>query len=61
MKNDTTDVLNAKEAAAFLKAHVGTIRSFVRRGKIPTFKVGKDRRFHREALRRRSEGQNPSL
>jgi len=61
MKNDTTDVLKAREAAGFLKAHVETIRRLARRGEIPAFKVGKDWRFHKEALRRWSEGQNPRL
>jgi excisionase family DNA binding protein len=55
-KNDT-DVLNAKEAADYLKAHVETLRRMARRGKIPAFKVGKNWRFHRDALRRWSEGQ----
>lgn len=56
MKNDS-DVLNAKEAAEYLKAHVETVRRMARRGEIPAFKVGKDWRFHKEALRRWSEGQ----
>jgi excisionase family DNA binding protein len=60
MKNDT-DVLNAKEAAAYLKAHVETIRRMARRGEIPAFKVGKDWRFHQEALLRWIDGQNPKL
>jgi excisionase family DNA binding protein len=59
VKNYNSDVLNAKEAAAFLKAHVETIRRLARRGEIPAFKVGKDWRFHQDALRRWSEEQNP--
>jgi excisionase family DNA binding protein len=58
MKNHT-DVLNAKEAAAYLKAHVETIRRMARRVEIPAFKVGKDWRFHRGALLRWIEGHNP--
>jgi len=57
MKNDS-DVLNAKEAAEYLKAHVETIRRMARRGEIPAFKVGKDWRFHRKALRQWSEGRH---
>lgn len=57
MKNNG-DVLNAKEAAEYLKAHVETVRRMARRGKIPAFKVGKDWRFHGEALRQWSEDQN---
>jgi len=58
MKNDS-DVLNAKEAAEYLKAHVETVRRMARRGEIPAFKVGKDWRFHKELLRQWSEEQNP--
>jgi len=58
MKNDS-DVVNAKEAAEYLKAHVETVRRLARRGEIPAFKIGKDWRFHKEALQRWSEGQNP--
>jgi excisionase family DNA binding protein len=58
VKNDNTDVSNAKEAAAFLKAHVETIRRLARRGEIPAFKVGRDWRFHQDAVRRWSEEQS---
>jgi excisionase family DNA binding protein len=57
MEKDT-DVLNAREAAAILKAHAVTIRRYVRCGEIPAFKVGKNWRFHRDDLRRRSYGQD---
>jgi excisionase family DNA binding protein len=49
MKSNS-DIMNARDAADFLKAHVETIRRLARRGEIPAFKVGKDWRFHREAL-----------
>ena len=55
------DVLTTKEAAAFLRAHVETIRRLARRRQIPAFKVGKDWRFHRDALRRWYEGQHARL
>ena len=35
-------VMSAKEGAAFLRAHVESIRRPARRGKIPVFKIGKD-------------------
>jgi excisionase family DNA binding protein len=57
-ESNLTDVLNAKEAAGFLKAHVETIRRMARIGEIPAFKLGKDWRFHKEALRRWMEGQH---
>lgn len=43
-------VLNAKEAADFLRAHVETIRRLARKGDIPAYKIGKDWRFRRDAL-----------
>ncbi|HOX28331.1 MAG TPA: response regulator [bacterium] len=43
-------VMNAQEAADFLGAHVETVRRLARRGDIPSFKVGKDWRFRKEAL-----------
>jgi excisionase family DNA binding protein len=45
-----SDVLNALEAADFLGAHVETVRRLARRGDIPSFKVGKDWRFRKDAL-----------
>src|SRR5512133_3899518 len=50
-------VMDAIEAAALLSAHVETVRRLARRGDIPSFKVGKDWRFKREALLRWSERQ----
>ena len=54
-----SEILNAREAASFLGAHVETVRRLARRGAIPSFKVGTDWRFSREALRRWFEGQHP--
>lgn len=45
-----SDVLNTGEAAEFLGAHVETIRRLARKGKIPSFKIGKDWRFRKEDL-----------
>ncbi len=45
-----TEILNAKEAAEFLGAHVETIRRLARNGELPAYKIGKDWRFRKEAL-----------
>lgn len=43
-------VLNAQQAADFLGAHVETVRRLARKGKIPSYKMGKDWRFRKETL-----------
>jgi excisionase family DNA binding protein len=50
-------VLNTQETAIFLGVHVETVRRLARCGEIPSFKVGKDWRFRKEALMRWSEEQ----
>lgn len=57
MKTDP-EVLNTKEAADYLKAHIETVRRLARRGEIPAFKVGKDWRFNKEALKKWTEMQH---
>ena len=57
LTNHDTQVFGITEAAAFLGAHEQTVRRLARRGAIPSFKVGKDWRFRREALLRWSEEQ----
>jgi len=52
-----SEVLTTIEAAGFLRAHVETIRRLATRGEIPSFKLGKDWRFRKEALIRWSESQ----
>lgn len=48
---DTTgDILNTKQAASLLGAHVETIRRMARKGEIPTFKIGTDWRYSKKAL-----------
>ena len=54
MKRDS-DIMNTGEAAAFLKAHIETVRRLARRGEIPAFKMGKDWRFRKESLLRWAE------
>jgi excisionase family DNA binding protein len=58
---ENTDIMSALDAAAFLGAHVETIRRLARRGEIPSFKVGKDWRFRRATLRQWSETQRTRL
>ena len=50
-----TDVMDSHDAAAFLGAHVETIRRLARGGRIPSFKVGKDWRFRRDSIERWAE------
>jgi excisionase family DNA binding protein len=52
------EVLDADEAGQFLRAHTETVRRLARRGEIPAYKVGKDWRFSRIALRRWTETQH---
>ncbi len=47
--------LNAREAAEFLGAHVESIRRLARKAEIPAYKIGKDWRFRKDALRRWAE------
>ena len=56
--SNNSEVLNAKEAAEFLGAYVETIRRLARKGEIPSYKVGKDWRFRKEALKNWSETQH---
>jgi excisionase family DNA binding protein len=50
--DEEKQALNIHEAAAFLGAHPQTVRKLARKNEIPSFKVGQDWRFHREALQR---------
>jgi len=52
------EVLTAKETAKYLKVHVETVRRLARRRMLPAFKVGKDWRFNKHALRRWVEAQS---
>ena len=57
LTNHDTQVFGIAEAAAFLGAHEQTVRRLARRGAIPSFKVGKDWRFRKEALLRWTDGK----
>ncbi len=54
------DVLNTKDAATYLGAHIETIRRLARRGEIPAYKIGKDWRFRKKALLEWVESQSMS-
>jgi len=45
-----SEVFDITEAAASLGAHEQTVRRLARCGALPSFKVGKDWRFRRDAL-----------
>jgi excisionase family DNA binding protein len=44
------DVMTAKEAAAFLRVGLGTLRAWVRERGLPSAMIGSQRRFRKEAL-----------
>ncbi len=54
------DVLNTKDAAIYLGAHIETIRRLARRGEIPAYKIGKDWRYRKKALTEWIESQSLS-
>src|SRR5216684_1985671 len=51
MANDP-EVLTVKEVCDLLRIHRSTIYRLVRRGKIPSFKIGKDWRFRKDQIMR---------
>jgi excisionase family DNA binding protein len=51
--------MDVHEVAAFLNAHIESIRRLARRGAIPSFKLGRVWRFRREAIERWLEAQGP--
>ena len=55
--NDSTDILDAKQAAKFLNLHEETLRRLARERKIPSYKVGGSWRFSKRMLYRWAETQ----
>jgi len=51
----SADVLDSHEAAWILGAHVETVRRLARKGEIPAYKIGKDWRFSKLAIRQWAE------
>lgn len=52
------NVLNAREAAEYLKINVQTVRRLAREKRIPAFKVGGSWRFNKATLERWAEAQH---
>lgn len=50
MEEKPADVLTIEELAAYLKIPKSTLYKLVREGKIPSQKVGRHWRFHKEAI-----------
>jgi len=55
---DVPDVMNVKQAAEFLGAHIETVRRMARKRELPAYKMGKDWRFRRETLLNWTKTQN---
>jgi len=45
-------VMETRQAAEFLGAHIETVRRMARRGELPAYKIGRDWRFSKETLTR---------
>jgi excisionase family DNA binding protein len=50
MKNQPDNVLTIDELSVYLKIPKSTLYKLVREGKVPSQKVGRHLRFHREAI-----------
>ena len=52
MSEVQNDTLTVAEVAVYLQLHELTIRSLIRRGEIPAYRVGREWRVDREVLNR---------
>lgn len=50
MDSDGNDILTIQELSTYLKVPVSTLYKLVREGSIPSTKVGKHWRFHKNAI-----------
>jgi excisionase family DNA binding protein len=50
MENQPDNVLTIEELSVYLKIPKSTLYKLVREGKVPSQKVGRHLRFHREAI-----------
>jgi len=50
MENKSDNVLTIEELSVYLKIPKSTLYKLVRQGKIPSQKVGRHLRFHRESI-----------
>jgi excisionase family DNA binding protein len=47
---DDQDILTVKEISDLLRVHPATVYKLVRQGKIPSFRIGTDWRFRKDAI-----------
>lgn len=47
-----TTVMTVNEVATYLRVHVSTIYRLMKRQRLPTFKIGRERRFNLESIDR---------
>ncbi len=45
-----SEIMTIKEVAAYLRVHQSTLYRLIKRGKLPTFRVGSDYRFNLSAI-----------
>ena len=50
MDGNADEILTIQELSDYLKVPVSTLYKLVREGSIPSFKVGKHWRFHKDAI-----------
>jgi len=50
MRKKSSEILNAKEVAEYLKIHLFTVHKYARENKLPAFKIGADWRFNRKSI-----------
>ena len=50
LRTNEPSVITLRELAAYLRVHPSTVYRLLREEKIPSFRVGSDWRFHREAI-----------
>jgi len=53
----TKEILNVREACDFLQIAKATLYRHAKSGDIPSFKIGRALRFHKESLERWIEGK----
>lgn len=52
------EILDVNDLSDYLDIPPSTVRTLAREGRIPSFKIGRRRKFQREAVRRWLEAQN---
>jgi excisionase family DNA binding protein len=56
----SSKVMTVRELAKYLKVHPSTIYRMLKRGKIPSFRVGSDWRFNIEEIEKWRLGEHPT-